>query len=78
MSTTEYDRRIIGCYNEEKLVKKLEFNENCRNCPRRKEDMEWLPILVITILVAILGLYYIVKRAVKDALKEYFGENDKS
>ncbi len=40
--------------------------------------MEWLPILVITILVAILGLYYIVKRAVKDALKEYFGENDKS
>lgn len=39
--------------------------------------MEWLPILVITILVAILGLYYIVKRAVKDALKEYFGENDK-
>lgn len=59
MSTTEYDRRIIGCYNEEKLVEKLEFNENYRNCPRRKEDMEWLPILVITILVAILGLYYI-------------------
>lgn len=39
--------------------------------------MEWLPILVVTVLVAILGLYYIVKRAVKDALKEYFGENDK-
>ena len=40
--------------------------------------MEWLPIFVVAVLAAILGLYYIVKRAVKDALKEYFGENDKS
>lgn len=42
--------------------------------------MEWLPILVVTVLAAILGLYYIVKRAVKDALKEYFRDennNDK-
>ena len=76
MSTTEYDRRIIGCYNEEKLVEKLEFNENCRNCPRRKEDMEWLPLIVIAIFVGILGLYYIVKWAVKDALREYFRDKD--
>ena len=40
--------------------------------------MEWLPITVIAVLIAISALYYIVKRAVKDALKEYFGENDKS
>ncbi len=39
--------------------------------------MEWLPILVVTILIAILGLYYIIKRAVKDALKEYFSNKDK-
>lgn len=40
--------------------------------------MEWLPILVVTVLVAILGLYYIVKRAVKDALKEYFRDENKN
>ena len=34
--------------------------------------MEWLPIIVIAVLIVILGLYFIVKRAVKDALKEYF------
>ena len=39
--------------------------------------MEWLPILVIAVLAAILGLYSIVKRAVKDALKEYYEEKDK-
>lgn len=38
--------------------------------------MEWLSILVVTILIAILGLYYIIKRAVKDALKEYFSSKD--
>ena len=38
--------------------------------------MEWLPIVVIAVLVVILGMYYIVKWAVKDALKEYF--KDKS
>ena len=38
--------------------------------------MEWLPLVVIGILIMILG----VKRAVKDALKEYFNdkENNKS
>lgn len=40
--------------------------------------MEWLPILVVTVLVAILGLYYIVKRAVKDTLKEYFRDENKN
>ncbi len=40
--------------------------------------MEWLPILVVTVLAAILGLYYIVKRAVKDALKEYFRDENKN
>ena len=34
--------------------------------------MEWLPIIVIAVLIVILGLYFIVKQAVKDALKEYF------
>ena len=34
--------------------------------------MEWLQIIVIAVLIVILGLYFIVKRAVKDALKEYF------
>lgn len=34
-----------------------------------------LPFVVIGILIIILGLYFIVKWAVKDALKEYF--NDK-
>ena len=37
--------------------------------------MEWLPLVAIGILIIILGLYFIVKWAVKDALKEYF--NDK-
>lgn len=42
--------------------------------------MEWLPLVVIGILIIILGLYLIVKWAVKDALKEYFNdkENNKS
>ena len=42
--------------------------------------MEWLPLVVIGILIVILGLYFIVKWAVKDALKEYFNdkENNKS
>ena len=38
--------------------------------------MEWLPIAVITILIVTLGLYFIVKWAVKDALKEYFREKN--
>ncbi len=37
--------------------------------------MEWLPIAVIVILIIILGLYSVVKRAVKDALREYFKDN---
>ena len=32
--------------------------------------MEWLPLAIIGILIIILGLYFIVKWAVKDALKE--------
>ena len=42
--------------------------------------MEWLPLAVIGILIIILGLYFIVKWSVKDALKEYFNdkENNKS
>lgn len=36
--------------------------------------MEWLPIAVIAVLIAISAVYYIVKKAVKDALKEYFRE----
>ena len=39
--------------------------------------MEWLPITVIAVLIAISALYYIDKKAVKDALKEYFREKDK-
>ena len=39
--------------------------------------MEWLPILVVTVLVAILGLYSIVKKAVRDALKEHLSSTDK-
>ena len=39
--------------------------------------MEWLPLAVIGILIIILGIYFIVKWAVKDALKEYFREKDK-
>lgn len=37
--------------------------------------MEWLPIAVIVVLIIILGLYSVVKRAVKDALREYFKDN---
>ena len=37
--------------------------------------MEWLSIAVIVILIIILGLYSVVKRAVKDALREYFKDN---
>lgn len=37
--------------------------------------MEWLPIAVIVILIIILGLYSVVKRAVKDSLREYFKDN---
>ena len=37
--------------------------------------MEWLPIAVIVILIIILGLYSVVKRAVKDALREYCKDN---
>ena len=42
--------------------------------------MEWLPLVVIGILIIVLSLYSIVKWAVKDALKEYFNdkENNKS
>ena len=39
--------------------------------------MEWLTLLVVVILIAISGLYYLIKRAVKDALKEYFGVTTK-
>ena len=39
--------------------------------------MEWLPSAVIAVLLAISEVYYIVKKAVKDALKEYFREKDK-
>ena len=38
--------------------------------------MEWLPLVVIGILIIILGLYFIVKWAVKDALKEYFSDKE--
>ena len=36
--------------------------------------MEWLPIAVITVFALIAALYLTVKRAVKDALKEYAKE----
>ena len=39
--------------------------------------MEWLPLVIIAIFIGVLGLYYIVKWAVKDALKEYFKDKDK-
>lgn len=39
--------------------------------------MDWLPIIIIGILILILGLYSIVKWAVKDALREYFRDRDK-
>ena len=39
--------------------------------------MEWLPLAVIGVLIIILGVYFIVKWAVKDALKEYSEDKDK-
>lgn len=39
--------------------------------------MESLPIIIIVILILISGLYFIVKWAVKDALKEYFRDKDR-
>ena len=39
--------------------------------------MEWLVSAFIAALVIILGLYQIVKWAVKDALKEYFKDGEK-
>lgn len=36
--------------------------------------MEWLPIAVIAVFALIAALYLIVKRAVKDAMKEYAKE----
>ena len=36
--------------------------------------MEWLPIAVIAAFALIAALYLTVKRAVKDALKEYAKE----
>ena len=36
--------------------------------------MEWLPIAVIAVFALIAALYPTVKRAVKDALKEYAKE----
>lgn len=44
----------------------------------RRINMEWLPIIIIGILIFILGLYSIVKWAVKDALREYFKDKDKN
>ena len=34
--------------------------------------MEWLPLAIIGILIIILGVYFIVKWAVKDALERIF------
>ena len=36
--------------------------------------MQWLPIAVIAVFALIAALYLTVKRAVKDALKEYAKE----
>ena len=36
--------------------------------------MEWLPIAVIAVFALLAALYLTVKRAVKDALKEYAKE----
>ena len=40
------------------------------------KDMEWIALIVIGVFGGILGLYYIVKWAVKDALREYFRDKD--
>jgi len=39
--------------------------------------MDWLPFAILTLGIVIVGLYAIVKWAVKDALKEYFEEKQK-
>ena len=39
--------------------------------------MEWLPFAFVTIVVASLCLYGIIKWAIKDALKEYFRDKEK-
>ena len=38
--------------------------------------MEWIALIVLADFAGILGLYYIVKWAVKDALREYFRDKD--
>ena len=38
--------------------------------------MEWLQLAGIGLLIIILGIYFIVKWAVKDALKEYFNDKE--
>ena len=38
--------------------------------------MEWIALIVIAVFAGILGLYYSVKWAVKDALREYFRDKD--
>ena len=38
--------------------------------------MEWIALIVIAVFAGILGVYYIVKWAVKDALREYFRDKD--
>ena len=38
--------------------------------------MEWIALIVIAVVAGILGLYYIVKWAVKDALREDFRDKD--
>lgn len=42
----------------------------------RTKDMEWIALIVLAVFAGILGLYYIVKWAVKDALREYFRDKD--
>ena len=42
----------------------------------RTKDMEWIALIVLAAFAGILGLYYIVKWAVKDALREYFRDKD--
>ena len=38
--------------------------------------MEWIALIVIAVFAGILVLYYILKWAVKDALREYFRDKD--
>lgn len=49
--------------------------ERIGSCSRRI-IMEWLPFVFVALIIIFLGLYAIVKRAVKDALKEYFDNKD--